>query len=504
MSITHVERGYLEDPYLEEPYLATLVDAYMGAQAVFTIEKQTSLGMQCEIRIENLPSAQGQQANFVLDSGVHNTGMQADFTISGMTATGQQTLIGATNFPQETGMQAEFNILNFPKAYGMQFSRSNFEHGNCYGYLEDPYLSDPYLRRICAQGGMQAEFLIVETMPLGQQSQFNIVDKPRALGMQAEFTILAETAIGQQADFVTLYALGMQCNIALYNTNNLRFMYEFPSRGLSGASGTNAWGNAAGSGLSWKSNSTEAGDFDVSNLNTDIVEQVWRSDLGTVTGINLDCDTERPQGVFLDTLAILNHNLTSSAVVNLIGSNTSNFSVIGTTIPLEVRDDDPNIYYIAPSLPNVGYRYWRIAIDDSSNPDNYIQIGTIVFGDSSIFFGECFVDEVEFQLKDYADTVNTEAFTNVKNSRAQKKLLRLDFRSLAYQKANFRLMRTLFREARTILKVLWIPTPDPVNQEYMARFALFAKLTQIPIEKHNHKGGDADYVSFTVELDESN
>jgi len=65
------------------------------------------------------------------------------------------------------------------------------------------------------------------------------------------------------------------------------------------------------------------------------------------------------------------------------------------------------------------------------------------------------------------------------------------------------LMRDMFRRERTVLKCLWIPTPDPDNQEYSARFAMFSKLAQIPVESHNHKGGDADYVTFSIELDES-
>jgi hypothetical protein len=503
MSITTIERGYLEDPYLEDGYLTTIADGFMGAEATFVIATAPAAGMQCKIVIVDRPSSQGQQANFQIDSGLVAYGMQADFTVGSSKASGMQSSFSAENFPTSSGMQIEIEIVDRLSYYGMQFSRSNFAHLNCYGYLEDAYLDDGYLRRICAHGGMQAEFGVIETHEMGMQAQF-VIDKLSAYGMQAEFVIEKEAAYGMQTEFITIYSLAMQCNIALYNTTNLRFMYEFPSRGLSGATGTNAWGNPAGTGQSWKANSTEAGDFGVNNVNTDIVEQVWRSDLTVVTGVNLDCDTERPQGVFLDTLAIMSHNLTSSASINLIGSTMSDFSVIGTLIPLEARSDDPNIYYIAPTLPTTGYRYWRIAIDDASNPDNYLEIGTIVFGASSIFFGECFVDEVDFQLKDFADVVNTEAFTNVKNSRAQKKNLRLEFRSLSYLKSNFRLMRRLFREAKTILKVLWVPTPDPVNQEYTSRFALFAKLTQIPSEGHNNKGGDADYVTFNVELDESN
>lgn len=504
MTVTHVETGYLDTPYLENPYLGVDVNGYMGQQTQFVINANKPMGMQCQIIIADFPKAQGQQANFTFASAASFKGQQADFTVGGSKALGQQAEFNINNFPRAIGQQAEIHINDHLSAFGMQYIQTNIAHLNCDGYLEGDYLEGEYLSHgICGHMGMQATFGLSVDSPYGMQAEFTVVDFKKVLGQQAEFNIVDfKNAIGQQADFVHLLALGMQARISLYNSNLLRILCEFPSRGLSTAVGLNAWGFAAGQGNSWKSNSTETGDFSPFNLNTDIVEETWRSN-GVTSGINLDCDTERAQGIFLDTFAMLNHNLTTSATANLIGSNTSNFSVIGVTIPLSIREDDPNTYYIASTLPNAGYRYWRVAIDDPSNPDGYLEVGTIIFGSSNIFIGECFVDQVEFQLKDYTDSVQTEGFTNVNNSRAQKKILRLDFRSLAYLRSNFRLMRGMFRHERTVLKCLWIPTPDPNNPEYTARFAVFSKLAEIPSETHNHKGGDADYVTFQIQLDES-
>lgn len=519
----------------------------LGQQVEFVIDAQKALGQQARPSIVDFLGAQGQQAHFTIGSRPP-LGQQADFTIGAEKALGQQAQFALADAKANLGQQAEFNVVSYVSPYGMQYTQDNIAHVDCDGYLEGPYLEGLYLsRNICAHGGHQAFFRVTRTEDLGQQAEFTVVDHLTALGQQAEIhvndhvvalgqqaqfilsksdaygqqaeinivdhlltlgqqveiTVNYVKAYGQQVEIIQLVAVGMQTTVALYNTTNLRILCDFPSRGLETATGSNAWGNDAGIGKNWKSNSTEAGDFSPFNLNTDIVEQVWRSDASTVSGINLDCDTERPQGVFLDTLGILNHNLTSSATVTLLGSNTSNFSVIGVSIPLEVRSDDPNIYYIAPTLPNAGYRYWRISIDDASNPAGFVEIGTVVFGASSIFVGECFVDQVDFQLKDYTDSVQTEGFTNVNNSRAQKKVLRLDFKSLSYLRSNFRIMRNMFRRERTVLKCLWIPTPSPTIQEYSARFALFSKLSVIPTEQHNHKGGTADYVSFTIELDES-
>lgn len=394
-------------------------------------------------------------------------GFQVDFNILGLKDIGQQANVGITDFLTAKGQQAQF-VIAADKAIGQQ-----------------------------------ALLVLTIGQALGQQANVTIVDAKKTLGQQSTIHVEAQKSLGQQVEFLNILTMGMQTTISLYNTKLLRILCSFPSRGFSTATGTNAWGNPAGQGKNWKASSTASGDFSPFNLNSDITEQQWRSAPGVDVGVNLDCDTERPQGVFLDTLAILNHNLTSSADITLIGSNDSSFVSIGITIPLQARDDDENIYYVAPELPIAGYRYWRLSIDDASNPESQLAIGTIIFGAAEIFFGECFVDSVEYQLKDYADSVNTEAFTNVSNSRAQKKILRLDFRSLQYNKANFRQMRRMFREERTILKCLWIPTPDPVDQEYTARFAVFSKLAQVPAERHNVKGADADYVDFSIELDES-
>jgi len=563
----YLENNYLQDPdpYLGTEVLAYMgmqcnivVDnsKTLGQQALLNIGSGKTLGQQATIYIANFPSTGGQQAQFNINdypaakgqqatlgiAGQKTHGQQASFTVDSQKTWGQQAFFHIDR-TTGAGQQASVSTSGTP-AQGMQYIRGNFNHLQCEGYLEADYMEEPYLAHvICAHGGMQVNFDVTEENPLGQQAQFvlsqpfhkgmqaqfvlsyplykgmqanviqnrlkeigqqaqfNIIDHKTYYGQQGQLTLNHPAFLGMQAQIVALTTLGMQVLIALYNTNLLRMLCDFPSRGLSTATGTNAWGNPAGVGKNWRSNSTAAGDFSAFNLNTDIVEEAFRS--ASTSGINLDCDTERPQGVFLDTLGILEHNISSSATINLLGSNDPTFSSISVTIPLAARQDDPNIYYIAPTLPNSGYRYWRLSIVDPTNSDGFIQVGTIVFGAASLFVGECFVDDVEFQLKDYTDSVQTEGYTNVNNSRAQKKVLRLDFRSLAYQKSNFRLMRRMFREERTVLKCLWIPTPDPTNEEYSARFAMFSKMVQIPVERHNHKGGEADYVTFTLELDES-
>jgi hypothetical protein len=69
---------------------------------------------------------------------------------------------------------------------------------------------------------------------------------------------------------------------------------------------------------------------------------------------------------------------------------------------------------------------------------------------------------------------------------------------LVYGKSNFQSMREIFDYAGVTLKCLYIPVPQQAS-----RFAVFGKLADIPAEEHNYKGADADYVDFSIDVDES-
>ena len=291
-------------------------------------------------------------------------------------------------------------------------------------------------------------------------------------------------AIAAQVQQIQLNGYGAQVRSAIYNTYNLRVLCDFPSRG---------------DGNNWTANTTatsSTNSFSVLNLNTDTVEQRWQSASGVKTGIQLDCDTGAGTVVFLDTLGILNHNITTSAIVNLFGSNNPTHSPTGVTIPLTMTED--NFIYIADTLPTTGYRYWRIQIDDTTNANDAISIGTVVFGSSLVFNNECFVDQVRKTPVNYADSVFTEAFSNVQNDRGIKNKVRLTFRNISYVGGNWNRLEDVFNYARTTLKCLWVPTP-----RFPLRYFTFAKLTRIPEETHNVKSEQSDYVDFVIETDES-
>lgn len=555
--ITTQNTGYLEDDYLDGPYLGGSNFGNSGLQFLAQISTTTALGLQFQGQIStsftNGIQFQGTiaaiNANGIQFRGViaaeSVSGLQAKAVIAELNAYGLQARAEITD-GEFSGIQFIADLSSkdaralqfssdvaYKKAIGIEFraDRGIYHNFACEsGYLERAYLSEPYLtEKPCASMGLQfqvvgtdhdaegvqflsfinalhatgvqahvtinttraygVQFLAIltNTLTTGIQAQGNIATR-LITGIQALGNIHAIGPLGTQFFSLRVAPTGVQFNTVLYNTDNLRILCDFLSRGTTGQN--------------WTANSTAPGHFNINNVNTDVVEEVWKSD-GDLTGVVITCDTEVAQGVFVDTLAILNHNLTTSASVTLLASNDPTFGVVGETIPL-IMGREENFYYIAPTYPLQGYRYWRFLINDVTNPNtDGLKIGAIVFGSSVIFQGECFVDEVGFTLQDFADTVRTAGFRNVANSRALKKKLNLEFRFLSYSKVNFRQMRQMFRRERTTLTCLWIPTPDVNDQEYTARFAIFGKLTSIPRENHKSHGRTSDYVSFDIEVDES-
>lgn len=521
--VTTQLEGYLDSPYATEGYLSGANAGNLGLQFTVVIDAVTPLGLQSTVGIADAYGteglefegviatelAEGLQYQGIIDGATGAHGLQYQGVIDASLAQGlqyqgviaasldqglqYQGVIAAT---RAVGLQFNVVIDAVAKTMGLQFRKDTgivhlSDCGGEAGYLTDPYLEGAYLVATdCAHMGLQFAVTIATTHAEGLQFQA-IIAATRALGLQYKGVIDTTRAHGLQFDSVRVNTSGLQFTVVLYNTDNLRILCDFPSRGLTGNN--------------WTANSTAPGDFIARNLNTDIVEQVWRSNTGDITGVTLVCDTEIPQGVFLDTLAILGHNFTSSANLVLVGASDPLFASVGITITLPAASslDPTNIYYIAPDFPLQGFRYWRLTIDDVSNGDNFLEAGTIIFGAATIFQGECFVDQIGFEFKDFADTVRTEGYTNVANSRALKKALHLDFRLLRFSLGNFRQLRAMFTRDRTVFKCLWIPTPDPTDQEYTSRFAVFGKLQRIPAESHNSKGASADYTDLSVDVDES-
>ena len=513
--------GYLETAYLVTSYMAGVGVAVIPSQIEFKIEATKKTFAQVDQKIEDTKPNLVQidqkvsgnlfTGNAQLDQRVEATKtnlLQLDQklvkekAIQGQLERKKQTayelmtqvehriesdklinlqLLAELEKTRPIHSQLEQKITNKPRSIRSEVDRGWIRHEHCSGYLEFPYMVEGYLvDKICAHLFTQLDLKIADKKEINTQLEARL-EKTKVFHTEIEQRIEALKAINTQIKRVNAYKLNTQLTIAIYNTTNLRILYEFPSRGTSGTN----WSVIGGG--------TASGDFNINNVNTDLVEQAYRS---TATTITIQCDTQISQGIFNDTLAILNHNLTRSATVQMLASNSVTFATVGLNVNLNVETE--NMYWISPNLPFNSYRYWRLQISDVTNTDGYIQLGTIIFGSSIIFSGECFVDEVTRRKTHFADRIRTEGFSSVSNDRALKRAVSLTFRRLNYNYDNYPNLIKVIDTTRTSLKALWIPTP-----QFASRFAVFGKLSEIPVENHKVISEDADYIDLDINVDEA-
>jgi len=273
---------------------------------------------------------------------------------------------------------------------------------------------------------------------------------------------------------------------ALYNITQLRILTDFASRGV-----------PAQNGETWTNDVPDAiaeGDYDPNNLNTDILEQITKTASG-VRGFSILCDTGKPN-TYVDTIAILNHNFTRGAVVEIYGYTTNPNGAADITIRPTVELE--NTYWISPEIPSNPYRYWRIFVLDYGNPYP-LYMGVVVIGSSKIVsLAESFDNPVTFGFKHFKDTIETEGFSPVSNDRAIRKNLSLSFTMLKYNGGNYKLLRDYFITNKTDLKALVIPRPTNPSS-----LAVFSKLSTLPSESHTAITDEEHYVTLTLDYDES-
>ena len=485
-----------------------------------------SIALQGEQLVDAARAIAAQFEAFV-DNVENSIGLQFDQITEGTTRNIAAQFEQLVNAARSRALQFEAIIEDKTQSVAHQFKLGNFLHAICEngGFLEGDFLSQEFLAR-CINVGVPIQFeAIVAGIEKSVASQFEVgvtatkspavqhevivnaarslavefkqfVNASRSLAMQleqvvetdrslaAQFEVVVadvERSLATQFELLIIQAVALQFNVNLYNSDRLRVLCEFASRGVDPAS-------------NWTATNTAAGDYNVNNINTDIIEQVWRTQTGT-TNATIVCDAGTPR--FVDTLAILNHNLTASATVIFEGADDPSFSPVGVSLSLATLGDT-NLYWISPTLPTQSFRYWRLVITDLTNSDNYLKIGIVLFGSAIIFNEECFSNPIKKRDVNFVDGFQTEAFTSIQNDRGLRREIGLDFENLNSNGGNYDNLLNLFRTYRTTPKCLWIPDP-----RYPSRYAIYGKLTEIPQETHQDMGEDADYVSFSVEIDEA-
>ncbi len=511
-----IETGYSEFTYLDEvPYMAGRIEDCLPTQIRLKVDTANNLGTQTQLRIfdENILNTQTTlRINSseelltqieAINNQLGNLGIQTKLRINDDNKLGAQAILTIT--PEDKlltqvlleargnnnlNTQVALKRLGFTNATGMQiiFGKTRVHICPEGQYLETfPYLTDnPYLTaRFCADLHTQVELKRFTQTPLNTQILMRINELTN-LPMQVLWRIFDQNNLNMQVILSAAEKLNTQVNLFVYNNTQLRILCDFPSRGIPALGGNN-----------WTSvQAIAAGDFDVNNLNTDIVEERTQTD-----GINalwqLRCDTGL-SNTFVDTLAILNHNFTTSARVEIQGSDDPGFGTIKFTIVMDT--ELTNMYYVAPTLPNIPARYYQISIQDPTNTDaDGLKIGTIVFGSSLILTrNEQFINPVTYGNRHFKDTLDTEGFTSSSNDRALRKFLNLTFTQLLIDGGNFETLQNYILTAKTDLKCLVIPRPTRPSA-----LAVFAKLSQLPEELHNAIDDDNWRVDMTFDWDES-
>jgi hypothetical protein len=421
--------------------------------------------------------------------------------------------------------------------YGVQIYRTSLEHHVCQYYLNSyPYLTTSYHAGcITARMATQIEKRVTFNMNnVGTQVNRYIIDPPddMRLGSQIDKRVYAATSFasqiekflyyvvpqggqverfislgfvygaqvesflfklrsfGVQVNRVSASTVAVQVNRRLYNITQLRILDMFLSRGTIAQQG-NTWTNEIVGGIA-------PGDYNVNNLNTDLVEQITKTSPAE-RRFKIYCNTGIPN-TFVDTIAIMNHNFTPSAVVEIVGfKDLADFNAGIPTIVIRPVLEQYNIYWISQDLPLNPAQYWRFDIQDVGNPYQ-LQMGTIVFGTSRIMtVAEGFDNPVSFGFKHYKDSVETEGFSNFSLDRALRRNLGLTFSKLKYYSGNYLMIKDFFLSVKTDLKALIIPRPTKPSA-----LAVFAKLNELPTESHEAINDNEHYISFNLDWDEGN
>lgn len=489
------ETGHLEEDNLTFNHLSGTIQDCIFSQVEMKILDQSDLNAQTEMRIVDEDDdnyLNTQVAMRIVDPSDDlflNT--QVDLKILDESNINAQVDM-ATRLLQPLLSQVDLQLFTDSNT-NSQVKIGKIAHWLHPVHLEFAHLTESHLAPImCAFVPSQVEMRIIDEdddFKLNAQTEMRIVDVSDDLFLNAQVEMRIANhleVLNTQVNMLKSVSLNAQATLVIYNTTQMRLLCSFTSRGTEVLGGTN-----------WTSvQAIASGDFSPNNLNTDIVEQRTQTD-----GINalwqLRCDTGNPN-TFVDTIGILEHNFTRSALVQVSGSDDPAFSTIKFSFNMVTELE--NMYYIAPTLPNIPARYYQFSIQDPSNTDtDGLKVGTIVFGSAVILTRkEQFINPVTFGRRHFKDTLQTEGFTSVSNDRALRKFLNLTFIELIRDGGNFRALSDYILTAKTDLKCLIIPRPSVPSA-----LAVFSKMSQLPEELHKAIDDDNWRIDLTFDWDES-
>lgn len=223
--------------------------------------------------------------------------------------------------------------------------------------------------------------------------------------------------------------------------------------------------------------STAEGDFDKANLTTESLRHVWRSeDILSYQEIVIQAELKSK----IDTFAILGHNLSDEAVIEIQANVDNNF--VAPPFSISVPWSEDNIVSTNPF--NDDYEFYKIRILDPTNACGFLEIGRIVGGRAfTLSNNEDITDDFEITLEDMADTMKTEGYFRVSNEKIKARNLSIKLNRLYTvpgMDANFQGLKRMFRKVgitRPILVIL--DRGDP------SFCSMWAQIDKLPAENYS-------------------
>ena len=221
--------------------------------------------------------------------------------------------------------------------------------------------------------------------------------------------------------------------------------------------------------------STAPGDFDVANITSESTRERWRSaEVLTWQEIIIKADLKSN----LDTIAILGHNFTENAVIQLQANIANNFAAPPVTVNIPWRKD--NLVWL--NELGAEYEYYRLRILDPTNPCGFVEFGRFIGGRAFTFSNnEDIRDQFSIGKQDFADKMKTEGFFRQSNQRVKVRTLSASFAKLETKQglniANFEGLRTMFDIVGTTVPLLTVL--DRGNPDL---FTAWGQFDQIPAE----------------------
>ena len=205
--------------------------------------------------------------------------------------------------------------------------------------------------------------------------------------------------------------------------------------------------------------SQASGDHDKKNLTTTPLRETWRSaSIVTTQEIIIEAND---LNTVIDTFAILNHNLTDLAVVQLQASLIDpTFAAPAFTINFTYNKK----HLVLLQDLGLAYRYFKIKITDPTNPCGFIEIGKIVAGKSFTFTNnEDITDKIGIGNDDLSYKMKSEGFFRAANERVKVQKLNVRFSNLDTtigQDVNYQGLLAFMEEVGETLPFLTIVDPS--------------------------------------------